>query len=370
MDLRAMIIAGGADEGCEEFAPGVPIALMDVLGRSAVQRVVDRLKASGVETASVISEHARPARGFEDVKWISTGGAEPWRAAEKAFSEMAQGGAEIVITIRVGPYVEIDYEDLVQFHLSRGNRVTAVVQPTSEVAGVFVVNAARRNDASYLFRHALNIPRSPYSLYEFGGYINRLEDAADLRCLAVDAFCGNAKLQPEGEEIRPGVWAAQGASIHKRARVLAPCYIGAHARVRAAALITRCSALEHNTLIDCGTVVDNATVLPHTSIGAGLDVSHAVVGFKRLAHLGRQVEVEIADPKLVGTVSRAPVRLLGHVAALAAYLPTQLARGFAGRAKPVPEPSLVDTVQTPVLESASEEQVPANFVVARRYGNE
>lgn len=370
MDVRAMIIAGGGD-GAGEFVPGVPLSFLDVLGKPVLRRVLDRLRSFGIEGTTVISEYARPARSFEDIAWVCPQD-EPWRAAEKVFSEMAQSGSQIVLILRVGSYAEIDYEDLVQFHLVHANRVTAVVQPSGDAVGVFAVNASRRNDASYLLRHRLVVPRLPHSLYEFGGYVNCLDDAADLRCLAVDSFCGNAHLEPEGTEIKPGVWTAPGAAIHKRARILAPSYIGAHARVRASALITRCSVVEHHALVDCGTVVDNATILPYTSVGAGLDVSHAVVGMKRLAHLGRKVEVEIDDPKLVGTVSAAPVRLLGHLASLAAFLPTQLARGFAGRTAPNAEPSLVDAVHAPssALQSATEEEFPANFVVARRYGNE
>lgn len=369
MDVRAMIIVGGEEPG--EFGPGWPFALIDVLGRPVLQRVVDRLRHFRVGIAAVVSDYPRPPRSYVDLTWVCTHGARPWRTAEKLFAEMAQGGEPIILML-VGGYAEIDYEDLVQFHVHQGNRVTAVVRPTGEAVGVFAVNASRRNDATYLLRHRLSVPRLPHALYEFPGYVNRLEDAADLRHLAVDAFCGNTRMRPEGQEIKPGVWVAQNAVIHKRARLLAPCYIGANARVRAAALITRCSVLEHHALIDCGTVVDNATVLPHTAIGAGLDVSHAVVGRKRLAHLGRKVEVEIEDPKLIGTVSAAPVRLLAHLASLATFLPAQMARGLVGKPKTSPEPSLVEAVQapSPALESATQEQFPAGFVVARRYGNE
>ncbi len=370
MDVRAMVIVGGDEGGV--FGPGSPIAFLDVLGRPVLQRVLDRLQRFGVGDATVVSEYPPPARNFDSVTWVDTHGNEPWRAAEKVFSEMTQAGARIVLILRVGAYAEIDYDDLVQFHLEHANRVTAVVQASGQAVGVFAVNASRHNDAGYLLRHRLGIARLPHSLYQFDGYVNCLEDAADLRYLAVDAFCGNAQLKPAGTEIKPGVWVGQGATIHKRARVLAPCFIGAHARVRAAALITRCSVLEHHSLIDCGTVVDNATVLPHTAMGAGLDLSHAVVGPGRIAHLGRKVEVEVADTKLVGSVFAAPVRLLGHVASLAAFLPAQMARGLAGKPARAAEPSVADAVQvpSPVLDGTAQEEFPANFVVARRYGNE
>lgn len=369
MDVGALIIIGGADTGSETIS-GVPIALLDVLGRSVLQRVTDRLHDCGISLVRVVGEAADDAElaSFSQPALLPQ---QPWQAAQRTFSELVQAGAGTVVILRLGPYAEIDYEDLVRTHLAQRSRITAVVTPDGEMAGTFVVNA-RLNDAAYLLRHGLKTSRLPHSFYRFTGYWNPLLDAAHLRTLAIDAFCGNAELQPDGIEIRPGVWKAPSAILHKRARVLAPAYIGAHVKVRAAAVITRCSVLEHHAQVDCGTVVDNSTLLPDTSVGAGLDITHAVVGFQCLTHLGRNVQIEIHDPKLVGTVAIAPVRFLGHLASLASFLPLQIFRGLAGRKQAnVPE-SVTDVVQspTPALEIAGEAQFPANLVGARRYGDE
>ena len=104
----------------------------------------------------------------------------------------------------------------------------------------------------------------------------------------------------QARELKPGIWVGDGARIHRKARIVAPAFIGAYSKIRASALITRGSAIEHHAEVDCGTVVENSTVLPFTYVGAGLDVMHSVVGFRRLAHLVRKVEVEISDAKLVG----------------------------------------------------------------------
>ena len=98
-------------------------------------------------------------------------------------------------------------------------------------------------------------------------------------------------------QVKPGVWAATGAQIHPEARIVAPAYIGAYARVRALAVVTRGSVIERNSVIDCGTVVENSTVLPFSQVGAGLNVSFSVVGFRHVFHLQRQADVEIADAK-------------------------------------------------------------------------
>jgi hypothetical protein len=118
--------------------------------------------------------------------------------------------------------------------------------------------------------------------------------------------------------------------------------------------------------------VDNATLLPNTSIGAGLDVAHSVIGFKRLFHLGRNVEVEISDGKLVGMVSTAPLRAVGHFASLASFLPVQVVRGLLNKGRDGEPKSISDAVQapSPALKSVAEESFSPNLMIARRYGDE
>jgi NDP-sugar pyrophosphorylase family protein len=196
----------------------------------------------------------------------------------------------------------------------------------------------------------------------------------------VDGLYGTCALKPVGSEIRPGVWVGEGARIQPGARVLAPAFIGSYSRVRRTAVVTAFSAVEHHAEIDCGSVVEDSNVLPYTYVGAALDVSHAVVGHHRLVHLKREAEVEIADPKLLGTVSpHAPLRALASAAALAAFLPKQVLRGVMPKQRQC-APSLGAAVTTPstalkspAAQHASEKaesEFPSNLVIARRYGNE
>jgi hypothetical protein len=259
--------------------------------------------------------------------------------------------------VRIGPYTEIDYDQVIQVHLDQNSRVTAVTDEDGELLGTFVISTSRRNDAAFLLRHRLQETRMPFVRYRFTGYTNRLAGVGDLHRLAVDTFCGRAHAMPDGEEVRPGVWFAPGARVQRGARVLAPAFIGAHARVRSSAVITRCSVLEHDTCVDCGTVVENATILPYTIVGAGLDVCGAVVGFGKVAHLRRQVEVEISDPKLLRSVVSAPLRVVGQAASLAAYLPLNFMRGLLGRRRSAA--NLPVAVQAPSGSLDAAETLPA-----------
>lgn len=381
MDVKAIILVGG-EATAEQHLAGVPIAFLDVLGEPVLQRVLNRLEHFGVSAAAVVTEKplssAPIARGIlrPGLRWAEGSGQHFWRAAENCFNDFAQSGSEIVIVVQLGPYAEIDYEELVQFHLDKQCRITRVSGAMGRPIGTFVVSASRRNDAAFLFRHELRDMRSPCDEFHFNGYANPLSCAGDLRLLALDSFAGLTSIQPRGTEIKPGVWVGENARIHRKARVLAPCFIGANAHVRASSLLTRASVVEHHADIDCGTVVENSTVLPMTSIGAGLDVTHSVLGFRRIWNLKRDVEVEIEDSKLIGQLQSAPKRVLANAARLAIYVPKVISLAALGR-RSKPQPEVTEAVRRPAAALKSTEPVteepltPASDLIsARRYGNE
>src|SRR5262249_18145523 len=137
-----------------------------------------------------------------------------WRAAENAFNEMAQGGAELVVLVRLGAYAEIDFELFVQFHLDGGSRVSQV-SFQNQPLDIFCISASRRNDAASLFRSQLRRCRSECPLMEHEGYYNHLSDARDLRQFAIDIFMRQTQTCPGGEQIKPGVWVDGNAMIEK-----------------------------------------------------------------------------------------------------------------------------------------------------------
>lgn len=386
MDVRALILVGGRSEmpGYERMG-GVPFALLDVLGDPVIGRVLKQLERVGVTGASVVSEvepaTAPLARGSlrPDLKWTHDTGAQFWRAAETAFTKLTQAGAELVLVVRIGPYAELDYEELIQCHLNQRHRVSSACDSEGHALDTYVISASRRNDAAFLFRHELREFRDDPVQCKVQGYVNRLENADDFRRLALDAFGGKASFKPIGTEIKPGVWTGEGAHIHKTARVLAPAFVGAHSKIRALSVLTRGTVVEHHSMIDCGTVIENSTVLPLTSIGTALDVAHCVVGLGRIANLRRKVEVEILDEKLVGAVSRPPVRALSSAVGLAVYLPRMIARSLMSKGSNAPPATLPEALnaRSAALKSTKQEnETPSqrefspNLIVARRYGNE
>jgi hypothetical protein len=389
MDVRAVVVVGAPEESYETIA-GEPYAFADVLGQPVVYRVLDRLKATAEISALTVVTEAPPSiwpvganaangRGT----WMHAAGDQLWRAGEQAFADYAQAGAEHILILRVGAYTELDFADFLKYHAQQQHHVTCAVDPQGLPLDIYAVSGSRRNDAARLFRHHLRKFRGKCQYYPFDGYLNRLTSPHDLRHMAIAGLMQRIQIRPEGAEIKPGVWVGRGAQIHRRARVLSPAFIGAGCRVRAASVITRCCSLEHHTVVDCGTVVENVSTLPFTYLGAGLDVTHSVVGRSRVWNLKRSVEVEFADARLIGEASpNAPLRALGSLLSLASFFPAQFLRGLfapSHRECPASLPGAISTpaaaLETPASRKAAAPAVdagefPANLAVARRYGNE
>ena len=389
MDVRAIIIVGARNDADADNGPrqlvGAPYAFSDLLGKAVVFRVIDRLKQFDIQHVAVVTDEATglwPAGTATNGTWFSSAGEHLWKCAEQVFGDLAQSGAELVIVLRLGAYAEIDYGDLLQFHLDHRAHITVAADSDGVPFDTYVVSASRRNHAAHMFRSALTKFRTPCQPYLFSGYLNHLSSPNHLRQLAIEGLMRRIQLAPEGEQIKPGVWVGRGAQVHKGARVLSPAFIGPGSRVRAAAVITRCTALEHHTVVDCGTVVENVTTLPYTYLGAGLDVTHAVVGHSKLHNLKRGVEVEFADPRLIGeSSSHAPLRALGSLLSLATFFPAQLLRGFFAPSHRESPASLPQSISVPAtaLDSAPIKasapavdagEFPSQLAIARRYGNE
>jgi NDP-sugar pyrophosphorylase family protein len=391
MDIRGILLANSELANSEQNVAGsqaldVPLATLDVAGKSTLQRMAERLQQYGISSVSAVVEATVPSgvRNYglpSDVSCISAAPDRFWKTAESVFNDMAQSGAELVVLVRLGTYAEVDFEKLVQFHLDRKERVTRMASD-GQMLEIFCISASRRNDAASLFRTQLAHCRSECPLLQHDGYLNPLATARDLRQFAIDILLQQTQTCPAGKEIKPGVWTAPGAMIEKGARVLAPAFVGSLARIRSGAVITRCSSVERHAEVDCGTVIENSTVLPFSYVGAGLDLAHSIAGMGRIVNLHRDVTVTIVDPKLVASMSVASgKRLITTAADALTYLPRLAFQGMFARGKATPS-DLQTTLRktSPALGTAAGFETSAcdteashkfpNMVVARRYGHQ
>jgi hypothetical protein len=293
--------SNGNGEHSNGFAlPGTTqIAYWDVLGKSVLDRVCERLQVFGVSEIAVIPEQDL-GNGT-----VSGSPASPfWTAWNDILARYLQFDLTTLLLVRVGPYIELDIADFLQFHRETSSAMTQVYDARGAL-DLVAVDGKSLAQRPGTFRSNLQalIPR--HKRYPFSGYCNRLADVRDFHRLAGDALRGQAAIRPLGREIRANVWLGENARIDESARISAPVYIGRNSRVNADCVISGPTAIEQNSEIGCGTTVDESCVLAGTYVAPGLRVCGGVVHQQTLFHLGRNVQLQFHDGRLFGNSATA-----------------------------------------------------------------
>ena len=195
-------------------------------------------------------------------------------------------------------YAEADLMDFFYFHREARQPATRAVDRDGAL-DLWVVDCAKAQAQRTRLESLLVGSERTGSSYFVRDYIRRLINSADLRLLATDALGGRCAMRPSGREVKPGIWVEDGAEIHRRARIVAPAFVGKNSKIEEDTLITRCSSVERDCCVDCGTVIEDSSILANTSIGIWLDVCHAVAHGNKFLSLGHEVVVDIADPSVL-----------------------------------------------------------------------
>jgi NDP-sugar pyrophosphorylase family protein len=279
----------------------VPLECVEVAGISILERMVERFTAIGVERVSILvdekaSDRVPPFRAnFTSVTIRVVRDLYPAMTQELAdFSQNEIGHAFIG---SANAYAETDLLDLFCFHREARQAVTRTFDKTG-LLDLWVVDCAKaqRGDVESFLKDAGQDGAPKYFIRE---YVNRLLHLRDLRQFAVDILKRNCETGPCGEQLRPGVWVDTDAEIHRRARIVAPAYVGCASKVKADALITRFSTIERDCCVDSGTVVEDTSILANTTVGICLDLCHAIAGGNKLWNLERDVAVQILDASVM-----------------------------------------------------------------------
>jgi len=294
---------------------------VEIFGQSILERTIARLQKAGIQHVSVIAASGCVKfRETRNVKiTLAEEAADRWASVQRILRKEAQRGIATIVIAELGAYAEVDVAAALQFHTTQGQPITPLHDNLGPLS-YWIVDVAQlmlQSDFPLPLEEEDELINPPAPFF-VEGYVNRLADPRDLRSLVVDAFLGRCSITPRGREIKPGVWVDEGARLHKTARLVAPVYIGCNARVAAGAVLTRCSNVERNSTVGEGTLAADASILPHTVIGRGLDVSGAVVDGSDFSHLDRNITLRIQDAKLIANAL--PRRL--HVPA---YLPGYVA---------------------------------------------
>jgi carbonic anhydrase/acetyltransferase-like protein (isoleucine patch superfamily) len=274
-----------------------PLACLDVLGHSTAERIIEHFVRADIDVVSVLSQEescgVKPVlMGSKDVEVQAVG--DLHGAIYQQLKAYSRNGVEHAFVVSANDYVETDLLDLFYFHRESLQTATQAIDREGPL-NLWVVDClkAQPTDGQNLLAQT---GRPSYFIRE---YVNRLNHPRDLRQFAVDLLRSRCAVRPPGREIKRGVWIDDDAEVHRRARVVAPAYIGRASRVMQDTVITRCSNVEKDCCVDYGTVVENSSILQNTHVGICLDVCHAVANGNTLLSLGRNVVVEIADPSIL-----------------------------------------------------------------------
>ena len=276
----------------------VPLACVEVLGRSVLARAVDDWREAGVEAFSVLADRSLGSeRGELDHAvadcspiWVT----DMWSEASQELKRYQECQVEITVVARVRAFAEADASDILRFHRARQRVVTRVFDQERPI-DLWVIETAEADSRNILT--TLNSRKA--ARYPVSGYVNALDEPQDLRRLVVDSLTSRCSLRPHGFQVRPGVWVGDGAEIHKKARIVAPAFVGRKSKIGEQCLITRCSNVQSNCEVDYGTVVEDSSILWNSYVGIGLDVAHSIVDGNKLINLKRDVTLEIRDPDLI-----------------------------------------------------------------------
>jgi NDP-sugar pyrophosphorylase family protein len=280
-----------------------PLACLEILGRTTVERMIERFLREDLAVVSVLVDasvaHLVSTIGKSD----GNSGRlnyqvvdDVWSAVAQTLKDYSEGGIDHAVVATTSAYVECDLPDLLQFHRERRHAVTRGFDSFGALE-FWVVDSARANEVTFL---PLRPQASEASSFCFvKPYVNRLATPRHLRHFVTDALTGRCEARPAGRETRPGVWIDDGAQLHKRARIVAPAYIGRGSRIREDTLITRCSNIESFSSVDYGSVIEDSSILSNSYVGIWLDVSHALVRGNKLLNFKRNVLLEFSDTSLI-----------------------------------------------------------------------
>lgn len=284
------------------------LAGVELLGMSVFARLIKNL--TGTKTIADVSVVLDASLPDFDLTHAPDGAtratSDVWGVASEQLLDQRHRGLDSVLIIRTGAYIECDLGDLVRFHYCSGEAVTCVCDDQGGL-DFWVVNphiALADDDLRTRLEGA-------QACYRIQGYVNRLDSWWEMRRLVIDGLTLRCLFWPQGREVRPGVWMAEGAQLERGARIVAPGFIGRDVTISDQCLMTRCTNVENGSYVDYGTVVEDSSILAGTYIGIGLDLSHSIAHGTHLAHLNHDVMLEITDPMVVRRMRAKRARMAG-----------------------------------------------------------
>jgi mannose-1-phosphate guanylyltransferase/phosphomannomutase len=105
-----------------------------------------------------------------------------------------------------------------------------------------------------------------------------------------DMLSGKIDIEPEGFEVSPGVWVAEGAEVDAEAVLKGPLYIGDYAKVEAGAELREFTVLGSNVVVKEGAFLHRAVVHDNVFVGPSTNLRGCVVGKNTDVMAGARIE--------------------------------------------------------------------------------
>jgi mannose-1-phosphate guanylyltransferase/phosphomannomutase len=335
--VKAVVMAGGEGTRLRPMTANQPKPLLPVVNKPIMEHVLRLLKRHGfTETVVTVQFLAALVRNyFGD-------GEEIGMALSYATEEMPLGTAgsvknaqdalrdERFLVISGDALTDIDLTDLVRFHKENGALVTIALKrvPNPLEFGIIIIDDEGRvqrflekptwgqvfsdtaNTGIYVMEpevldHVaagesvdwsgdvfpkLLAEGAPLYGYVADGYWEDVGTHESYLKAQADMLSGKIDIEPDGFEVSPGVWVAEGAEVDSEAVLKGPLYIGDYAKVEAGAELREYTVLGSNVVVKEGAFLHRAVVHDNVFIGPSTNLRGCVVGKNTDVMAGARIE--------------------------------------------------------------------------------
>ena len=335
--MKAVVMAGGEGTRLRPMTANQPKPLLPVVNKPIMEHVLRLLQRHGfTETVVTVQFLAALVRNyFGD-------GEEIGMALSYATEEMPLGTAgsvknaqdalrdERFLVISGDALTDIDLTELVRFHKENGALVTIALKrvPNPLEFGIIIVDDDGRvqrflekptwgqvfsdtaNTGIYVMEpevldHVaagepvdwsgdvfpkLLAEGAPLYGYIADGYWEDVGTHESYLKAQADMLSGKIDIEPDGFEVSPGVWVAEGAEVDSEAVLKGPLYIGDYAKVEAGAELREYTVLGSNVVVKEGAFLHRAVVHDNVFIGPSTNLRGCVGGKNTDVMAGARIE--------------------------------------------------------------------------------
>ncbi|GLY75981.1 mannose-1-phosphate guanyltransferase [Actinoallomurus iriomotensis] len=335
--MKAVVMAGGEGTRLRPMTANQPKPLLPVVNKPIMEHVLRLLKRHGfTETVVTVQFLAALVRNYfgdgEEIGMSLSYATEEMPLGTAGSVKNAQDALrdERFLVISGDALTDIDLTDLVRFHKENGALVTIALKrvPNPLEFGIIIIDDDGRvqrflekptwgqvfsdtaNTGIYVMEpevldHVaagesvdwsgdvfpkLLAEGAPLYGYVADGYWEDVGTHESYLKAQADMLSGKIDIEPDGFEVSPGVWVAEGAEVDSEAVLKGPLYIGDYAKVEAGAELREYTVLGSNVVVKEGAFLHRAVVHDNVFIGPSTNLRGCVVGKNTDVMAGARIE--------------------------------------------------------------------------------